>query len=289
MNYSDDDYLSDDELIVALCVPGLGPVREDPTAMRTSILQGEDYTQEILGSGNPRRVEECLRMNRSAFLELCAMFRRERLLHDSTSWCGAMSVEHKVHIFLYVVSNNASNRNSQERFQHSPSTISKYFHQVLNALSDLAPQFLKLPDTTTPVQVTRNPKFYPFFKDCVGAVDGTLLPIAVPAAKAAAYRCRKGFLAQNVMASCGFDLTFQYVLAGWEGSANDSRVYQDCYTKGWTLPPGKYVLADAGYPHQLDTLVPYRGVRYHLKEWAQGNQRLARLLLHCAVADSKAL
>ena len=38
------------------------------------------------------------------------------------------------------------------------------------------------------------------------------------------YRDRKGNLSQNVLGVCSFDYKFQYVLAGWEGSAADSRV-----------------------------------------------------------------
>lgn len=68
-------------------------------------------------------------------------------------------------------------------------------------------------------RIRNDPKFFPFFKDCVGAMDGSLLPLSVPASEAAAHRCRKGFLAQNIFASCDFDLTFQYILAGWKGSA----------------------------------------------------------------------
>ena len=35
---------------------------------------------------------------------------------------------------------------------------------------------------------------------------------------------KKSHLSQNVMGVCSFDHKFQYVLAGWEGSATDSRV-----------------------------------------------------------------
>ena len=30
---------------------------------------------------------------------------------------------------------------------------------------------------------------------------------------------------------------------------------------------GKYYLVDAGYANTRDFLAPFRGVRYHLKEW----------------------
>ena len=37
--------------------------------------------------------------------------------------------------------------------------------------------------------------------------------------------------------------------------------------------PGKFYLGDAGYALRLWCITPYRGVRYHLKEWAAGNAR----------------
>ncbi|OWZ23791.1 hypothetical protein PHMEG_0001246 [Phytophthora megakarya] len=39
------------------------------------------------------------------------------------------------------------------------------------------------------------------------------------------------------------------------------------------LPEHMYLLADAGYGLQPQILTPYRGVRYHLKEFAVGTGR----------------
>ena len=64
-----------------------------------------------------------------------------------------------------------------------------------------------------------------------------------------------------------FGLTFAYALFGWEGSAHDSRVYDDAKLKGLPLIFGKYYLADGGYGLTKYTLTPYPGVRYHLVEF----------------------
>ena len=64
-----------------------------------------------------------------------------------------------------------------------------------------------------------------------------------------------------------FDLTFAYILIGWEGS-DDSRVYDDARTKGLPLLANKYFLGDGGYGLSKYMLTPYRGVRYHLIEYA---------------------
>ncbi|CAN6459809.1 unnamed protein product [Victoria cruziana] len=45
---------------------------------------------------------------------------------------------------------------------------------------------------------------------------------------------------------------FHYVLAGWEGSATDSRVLYhalDIEVNPLIIPEGKYYLADGGYPN----------------------------------------
>jgi hypothetical protein len=256
----------------------LAPLVREP--FNTSKLSGEQWTQEVLDCNNPRFFREEMRMERPVFDSLCQAFRKGGYLSDSRF----VSVEQQVHMFTYMVTNSAVTRVTASRFQHSGETVNRYFNKVLNALDDMSSKYITLPtetepsrDVSTPIEITSNPKFYLYFKDCIGAIDGSLIPVRITGdnVPAAAYRCRKGFMAQNILAVCSFDLTFQYVLAGWEGSANDSKVLEDALTKGFTMPTtgNKYYLADAGYGLTPHFLTPYRGVRYHLKEFAQGKQR----------------
>ena len=69
------------------------------------------------------------------------------------------------------------------------------------------------------------------------------------------------------------DMRFTYVLSGWEGSASDARVFEDARRKGFMIPEDRYYLADAGYGNSDALLVPYRGVRYHLREWGIAAER----------------
>ena len=85
------------------------------------------------------------------------------------------------------------------------------------------------------------------------------------------YRNRKGTLSQNALFICDFDLQFLYTLTGWEGSATDACILDDALTTDLRIPPGKFLLADGGYPLRLELLVPYRGVRYHLAEWGRAS------------------
>jgi hypothetical protein len=68
-------------------------------------------------------------------------------------------------------------------------------------------------------------------QNCVGATDGTHIRVKVSAKDAPRYRGRKEYPTQNVLAACTFDLKFTYVLAGWEGSASDSRIIKNALTR----------------------------------------------------------
>lgn len=132
--------------------------------------------------------------------------------------------------------------------------------------------FVKLPPDTTPPEILSNAKFYPYFINCRGAIDGSHFTAHVPADHAARYRNRKGTLSQNVLIACTFSSLFCYVLSGWEGSAADSQILDNARQTDFRIPAGRYYLADAGFPICNALMVPYRGVRYHLREWE--NSRL---------------
>ena len=156
-------------------------------------------------------------------------------------------------------------------------------HRVLNALTlpGIYYDLVELPTRNSPIpeEIRDSRDFYPWFKDCIGAIDGTHIPVHVPAQEGlrAAYRNRKGDISQNVLAATTMDMMFAYVLPGWEGSAADSRIFDDAHADDFTIPEGRYYLADAGYPNCDALLVPYRGVRYHLKEWGWASERYVLL------------
>ncbi|KAK5826076.1 hypothetical protein PVK06_020984 [Gossypium arboreum] len=136
----------------------------------------------------------------------------------------------------------------------SSSRISFLFARVvLRAILKLYKLVIRLPDESIPSEIRNNPRFYPYFKDCIGALDGTHVRASVPLNIQGRFRSRKGGTTQNVLAAITFDLKFSYVLAG------------------------KYYLADAGYGIRNGFITPYRGVRYHLKEFSAYAKELFNL------------
>ncbi|PPD67962.1 hypothetical protein GOBAR_DD35160 [Gossypium barbadense] len=162
----------------------------------------------------------------------------------------------------------------------STETIHRYFKVVLRAILKLYKLVIKLPDESTPSEIRNNPSFYPYFKNCIGALNGTHVRAFVPLNIQGRFRSRKGGTTQNILAAITFDLKFSYVLAGWEGSAHDSRILSDALSclGGLRIPEGKCYIADAGYGIRNRYITPYRGVRYHLKEFsAQGPENVKEL------------
>jgi hypothetical protein len=141
-------------------------------------------------------------------------------------------------------------------------------------------QYVHLPPVgaPTPPKIRNNPKFYPFFKDALSAIDGTHINCNAMAEMRQAARDRKGSITQNCLAICRFDMKFYYIFSGWDGSAADSTMFYDARITDLHIPAGKYYLADAGFPICDALLIPKRGVRYHLAEWGRAQQRCCSFL-----------
>ncbi|XP_052622502.1 uncharacterized protein LOC128127837 [Lactuca sativa] len=154
-------------------------------------------------------------------------------------------------------------------YGRAKSTTSRCFHRVLRAVVALESYYIQQPKgDVVPKEIQEKKRFYPYFKNCVGAIDGTHVRVKVPNRDAPRYRGRKGYPNINVLAACSFDLKFTYVLTDWEGTASDSRIVKDALKRDDKLliPRGRYCLVDVGLPHTIELMTPYRGVRYHLKE-----------------------
>ena len=157
---------------------------------------------------------------------------------------------------------------------------------MLDALtSDLVYRaYVKIPgnDVMIPDIIRHSPKLR-FFINCVGALDGTHLLAHVSPDQHPRYWNRKGQISQNVLAMCDLEMNFLYVLAGWEGSACNGQVFQSAHDSGFTILAGRYYLADARYAGSDALLVPYCGVRYHLKEWGQAGDTYVHNSMHTAL------
>lgn len=71
-----------------------------------------------------------------------------------------------------------------------------------------------------PSEILNNHRFYPYFKDCIGATDGIPIRAKVQNEGVSQFRSWKDYPTKNVFAAYTFDIKFTYVLPGWEVSAS---------------------------------------------------------------------
>lgn len=134
---------------------------------------------------------------------------------------------------------------------------------------------MRLPeaDSPPPPAIRNNPKWWPYFRNVLGAIDGTHISCSPSAADLHTARNRKGGVTQNCLAVVSFDMRFLFFISGWDGCAADSAMYAAARLQDFRIPPGKCYLADAGFGICEALLVPFRSTRYHLAEWARANLR----------------
>ncbi|XP_015689038.1 protein ALP1-like isoform X1 [Oryza brachyantha] len=189
--------------------------------------------------------KECifyLRMDRRCFRMVCSLVREIGGLRDTRN----MKLEEMVAMFLHILGHDEKNRAIHIDFQRSSETVSRNFHKVLGAVLKLWTVLLKKPK---PISTQCKEERWKWFKNCLGALDGTYIQVHVPAIDKPRYRSRKNNIATNVLGVCAPDMQFIYVFPGWEGSAADARVLRDALSRpnGFKVSRGCYYLVDAGY------------------------------------------
>jgi hypothetical protein len=127
MNYNTSQRYRQKNFIVTLAAAVSSIIWPTKQPCRTSILTGDAYVKELLAETvNRRREFEVLRMPSSSFVQLAKWCVQQGVLCRSRK---GVTVEEQLAIFLYIVGHNSSNRDAQERFQHSGETITRYFQR----------------------------------------------------------------------------------------------------------------------------------------------------------------
>jgi len=228
---------------------------------RIPLITGTQQTFHILNDYTGREFLYEARMNKESFNIFVTLLRTMGLSSNRT-----ISVEEKTLVFMRALAGKDI-QESANKFSRSVSTVHNVLHEVVEIVSSNADVFIVSFCHETHPNISEDDRFSHYFHNCIGAVDGSHIPVHVPSIQCAPFRNRKGYLSTNVCAIVDFNCLFTHVNVGWSGSASDPQVFNDSCTKGLAIPADKYLLADAGYGLCEKLLTPYRGVRYHLKEW----------------------
>lgn len=111
-------------------------------------------------------------MDRRTFSILCQHLRTIGGLKGTKN----MDVEEMVAIFLHIISHDVKNRIIRRQFARSGETISRQFNVVLNGILHLHGVLLKKPEPFPDDSIDSRWKW---FKNCLGALDGTYIKVNV--------------------------------------------------------------------------------------------------------------
>ncbi|WVZ59522.1 hypothetical protein U9M48_009648 [Paspalum notatum var. saurae] len=243
----------------------------DKNEARTSRQSGYAWLMETLDT--PGGSHKMFRMDTSLFYSLHDLLVSSYGLKSSLH----MNSTESLAIFLVTCGHGLSNSALQHIFKHSGETISRKFDEVLNCIVAMCEQYIRPIDpnfSDTHPRILSDRRMMPFFKDCIGALDGTHITTIPPSHDFIRYIGRSGKPSQNVLAVVDFDLRFTYASIGQPGSMHDTSVLFHALnidSNKFPHPPqGKYYNVDAGYPNRPGYLAPYKGQRYHVPDWRKG-------------------
>ena len=126
---------------------------------------GEDYYNQIMRSENENRFRDITRMDKHTF----ELFLQLLVDQGNLKASQTISVGQKLMIFLSALIGQ-SNRQINETWQHSSSTISLIVHEVARAVMACKEFLIRYhrPGDALEEYIRDNPKFFPYFEDCIG-------------------------------------------------------------------------------------------------------------------------
>jgi hypothetical protein len=111
---------------------------------------------------------------------------------------GRVTIKERIIIFCHVCRKAAGLRETALIFGRGLAIFSRSFHAVLLALVQLHKEIVYQQDPAVDYpahpRLRNDPKMWPYFKDCIGAVDGFHIHAHIPYSEQGPWRNRKGFI-----------------------------------------------------------------------------------------------
>ena len=202
-----------------------------------------------------------------------------------------LSVDQRVAMCLWRLGTNVEYRTISHLFGVGLSTVCVAVHEVCNVLVEhFRSKYIKIPSGQGLRSVIDGFESKWDFPQCVGAIDGSHIPIIAPKDNPLDYYNRKGYHSVVLQALVDHNYKFLDVYVGWPGSVHDARVlansglYQrgenGLLTPNWSRTLGGInipllILGDPAYPLRTWLMKPFSDTGLSAKQ-RRFNYKLSR-------------
>ena len=227
----------------------------------------------VLQTFSPKDWLENFRMSKDTFLYLCDRLRSTICKKDS-NMRKAITVDHRVAVTVWTLATPCEYRTIGHLFGISRSSVCKIVHETCEAICNvLLQEYIRFPKSNELETTIRRFEQKWGVPQCVGAIDGSHIPVCAPANMHTDYYNRKGWYSMLVQAVVDPDYLFTDLNIGWPGSVHDARVlchsqlYEQAQSgdilpsthsktiSGVSVPP--YLIGDAAYPLKTWLMKPF--------------------------------
>ena len=168
---------------------------------------------------------ENFRMGKETFFYLCDKL-RPSISRQNTTFRNAISTERRVAITLWCLATPTEYRTIAHLFGVSRAAVCLIVQETCEVIvRDLMASYITFPTGDDMKKVVDGFETRWGFPQCVGAIDGTHIPIAAPALNHSDYYNRKGWYSMILQAVVDHDYMFRDICIGWPGSVHDARVF----------------------------------------------------------------
>ena len=261
------------------------------------------FFSEVVLNWDDAEWKRNFRISRATFRFLCRTLRQA--LRRSEVVRKPLTVEERMAITLWRLGTNIEYRTIAHLYGVGLSTVCVVVHQVCHAIvRTLSRRYIRLP-TGEDAQVIVDGFLSKWgFPQCMGAVDGSHIPIIAPHTDPLDYYNRKGFHSVVLQAVVDHEYKFLNIFVGWPGSCHDARIFanSEIFVKGeeGSLLPNTtqrisrvdvpvVLLGDPAYPLLRWLMKPFSDLGRLTREQQRFNYCLsrARVVVECAFGRLK--
>ena len=242
--------------------------------------RNSSFLTNVVANWTDSEFKQNYRVSRTTYAFLCRELRdhlqQQRVARDP------LSVEQRVAINLWRLGTNVEYRTISHLFGVGVSTVCVVLHEFCSAVVNvMTAKYMNIPAGEHLKRIINGFLTKWDFPQCVGAIDGSHIPIIAPKEHPLDYFNRKGYHSVLLQALIDHEYRFLDIYVGWAGSVHDARVlansslYNKCesgnFLPKWDRRLGNtnvplVILGDPAYPLRPWLMKPFSDTCLTIKQ-----------------------